>query len=586
MALAHNNSLRCLNGEYVTQGKPDQSSGIVWNEEINRKMPHVFISYVRENLDAAARLRDALEAYGIEVWFDRERIAAGARWAGAIRDGITQGAFYIACFSEEYSKRSRTYMNEELVVAIEELRLRPFDRTWFIPVILSPCEIPNRSIGAGETLRSFQWIDLSENWNEGVRRILAVIQPVSSRVDELIHALADQSHEVVSGALHDLTAIGLGAKNAAPTLLRMLEQETTLQEETIGCLQAMEASDDQIVSSVILGCEKQTNQAWSRDGSPVLISMGERIVPVLLREFDKPHNDPHLVRNLLFRTVEHIGSCSVPYLVSALEKASDDTKFVILQLISTFGRDAQAALPAVLREMDSSNQRLRSIAIEALGGISDPSTVPLLISLLDDPSLFVRPSEQGTPAQALGRIGDPSAVPELLKFMSDPKQDPSLRRHCAHSLGEIGHPTAVASLADVLESENNETELRIAACFALRNMGQVASPILGRLYRLLIVSRNDEVLYHTALVVITLGGDLQQALPQLMRELKFGKPLRRQRVAGILKDIGPKAKDTVPALLDVLGQENWVRDEIIAALKAIDPGISSDALETREFEQH
>lgn len=172
-------------------------------------MPHVFISYVSENLEAASRLRDALEAYGIEVWFDRERIAVGSRWADAIRDGITQGAFYIACFSEEYSKRSRTYMNEELVVAIEELRLRPFDRTWFIPVMLSRCEIPNRSIGAGETLRSLQWIDLSKNWNDGIRRILAVVQPISSRVDELIQALDSESPETFGKAVRDLTTIGL-----------------------------------------------------------------------------------------------------------------------------------------------------------------------------------------------------------------------------------------------------------------------------------------------------------------------------------------------------------------------------------------
>ncbi len=51
-------------------------------------------------------------------------------------------------------------MNEELTVAIEELRLRPTDRAWFIPVLLDDCEVPDRSIGAGETLRTLQWIKL------------------------------------------------------------------------------------------------------------------------------------------------------------------------------------------------------------------------------------------------------------------------------------------------------------------------------------------------------------------------------------------------------------------------------------------
>ncbi|HSE18758.1 MAG TPA: toll/interleukin-1 receptor domain-containing protein [Pyrinomonadaceae bacterium] len=103
-------------------------------------------SYVRENSDAVGRLTQALRAHGIEVWLDKTQIKPGSRWADAIREGISQGDFYIACFSVEYLRRSRTYMNEELTLAIEELRQRPTDRAWFIPVLLSNVEIPARNI--------------------------------------------------------------------------------------------------------------------------------------------------------------------------------------------------------------------------------------------------------------------------------------------------------------------------------------------------------------------------------------------------------------------------------------------------------
>ncbi len=68
-------------------------------------------------------------------------------------------------------------MNEEIIQAREQLRQRPVGQPWFIPVLLSDCEIPDFSIGAGETLRSIRWVALYDDWTEGVNRILKVIQP-------------------------------------------------------------------------------------------------------------------------------------------------------------------------------------------------------------------------------------------------------------------------------------------------------------------------------------------------------------------------------------------------------------------------
>ena len=140
-------------------------------------MPKVFISYVRENSEDVLRLVRELENYGIDVWFDKTALKPGVRWADAIREGIEEGDFFIACFSEEYSNRMKSYMNEELTLAIEALRQRPANQTWFIPVLLSKAEIPNRSIGAGETLRSIQRVALYDNWQAGIRSIVSVIVP-------------------------------------------------------------------------------------------------------------------------------------------------------------------------------------------------------------------------------------------------------------------------------------------------------------------------------------------------------------------------------------------------------------------------
>jgi hypothetical protein len=134
----------------------------------------VFLSYVRENTDLAERLAADLEAAGVKVWLDRKRLAPGDRWPDAIRNAIRNGHLFIACFSREFAARDASHMNEELTLAIEELRRRPTDRTWFIPVVIDDSEVPNRDIGAGASLRALQWVDLSTNWAEGVGSIVKV----------------------------------------------------------------------------------------------------------------------------------------------------------------------------------------------------------------------------------------------------------------------------------------------------------------------------------------------------------------------------------------------------------------------------
>ncbi|WP_128003556.1 toll/interleukin-1 receptor domain-containing protein [Piscinibacter defluvii] len=139
-------------------------------------MPQVFISYVRENTAQVERLRTELQSHGIRVWLDRNDIAPGVYWEDAIRRAIEQGDFFLACFSDEYSARHSTYMNEELHLAIQQLRLRPHDRAWFIPVVLSGA-VPDWQIGPGKTLRSLQWAELFEDrWADGLQAIVGALR--------------------------------------------------------------------------------------------------------------------------------------------------------------------------------------------------------------------------------------------------------------------------------------------------------------------------------------------------------------------------------------------------------------------------
>ena len=144
------------------------------------RMQHVFISYVSEDSEKVTRIARDLENQKITVWIDKERLQPGVEWQLAIENAIRSGAFFMACFSESYWNRNANYMNEELNIAVEQLRKMPDDWIWFIPVKLTECEIPHFQIRQGRHLSSKQWVDLSKDWNRGIAKIVSMIKNEAS----------------------------------------------------------------------------------------------------------------------------------------------------------------------------------------------------------------------------------------------------------------------------------------------------------------------------------------------------------------------------------------------------------------------
>jgi TIR domain len=144
---------------------------------------HVFISYVHEDSAQVNQLQQALQAAGIPVWRDTADLWPGEDWRAKIRGAITENAFvFIACFSQRSLARGKSYQNEELTLAIEQLRLRPPEHPWLIPVRFDECEIPDRDIGGGRTLTSIQRADLfGERSDEGAARLVAAVLRILRR---------------------------------------------------------------------------------------------------------------------------------------------------------------------------------------------------------------------------------------------------------------------------------------------------------------------------------------------------------------------------------------------------------------------
>ena len=132
---------------------------------------HIFISYVREDTEMVDELAAVLRSEGALLWLDRESIEPGQRWEDAMRRAIEEGNFFLACFSQNWMLKQRSVMNEELLIAVDEMKKLQYGTVWFLPVKLTPCIIPAIPIGAGQTLHNLPWVNLYSDWKKGVAQI-------------------------------------------------------------------------------------------------------------------------------------------------------------------------------------------------------------------------------------------------------------------------------------------------------------------------------------------------------------------------------------------------------------------------------
>jgi TIR domain len=141
---------------------------------------HAFISYVREDGRRVDRLQKFLEENGVPVWRDTARLWPGEDWKKKIQEAIAADSLaFVACFSNNSEARQKSYQRDELLLAIDQLRLRSPARPYFLPVRFDDCPIPDWDIGAGRTLRSLQWVDLfGKQWQTNAERLVEGVQHI------------------------------------------------------------------------------------------------------------------------------------------------------------------------------------------------------------------------------------------------------------------------------------------------------------------------------------------------------------------------------------------------------------------------
>jgi len=128
----------------------------------------VFLSYAREDVAEAVRLYEELSAKGLDVWLDKESLLPGQNWKSTIRREIRERRYFIAVLSHK-SLSKRGYVQKELKEALDVLEEYPASSVFIIPARLDDCT------PSDERLRDLHWVNMFDNWDLGVERILKTI---------------------------------------------------------------------------------------------------------------------------------------------------------------------------------------------------------------------------------------------------------------------------------------------------------------------------------------------------------------------------------------------------------------------------
>ena len=162
----------------------------------------VFLSYASQDAEAAGHICEALQAAGIEVWFDRSELRGGDAWDQKIRREIRDSALFIPVISTNTQARTEGYFRLEWRLADQRTHLMGKSRAFLVPV----CIDDTRDVDADvpDSFAAVQWTRLPGGYTP------------PAFVGRVQHLLAGEPLPLQTGTPADAASVSAMATPAKP----------------------------------------------------------------------------------------------------------------------------------------------------------------------------------------------------------------------------------------------------------------------------------------------------------------------------------------------------------------------------------
>lgn len=366
------------------------------------------------------------------------------------------------------------------------------------------------------------------------RNIPTFIEPLCEQLD-------DVDSNVKLAAMEAIGRLGWKANAAVPWLKKLLDdQDSTVSETALLTLAKVSPQSLFAVQVLIMELAKPDTRAQSH-AAQRLAYMGPKAIDALPALLPLLESEDLQVRLNTAKAVWRIGGDAdlvVPVLIEVYESADSSPthafslRYGAATTLGEMGRAASAAIP-MLREAQNEDKQGANDARMALVKIDVPDE-----NLLSTHLERLKDQSKTTQRKAVARIGQfgakaVDAVPDLIECLGD--EDLFLRLDAARSLGNIGPPAADALPA-----------LRVL----LREGGD---------------SRKATDAGRAILAIV------DNSIPDLIECLGEEDLSLKTKAAQKLRDIGPPAKDALPALREMQNEVGaWqIKSSATKAIEAI-----------------
>ena len=118
--------------------------------------PTVFLSYASEDREAARLLKEAIPAFGLEVWHDESELGGGEAWDQKIRRQIRECDYFMPLVSAQTEARHEGYFRREWRLAVERTLDMADDHLFLLPIVIDDTDQAVARVP--EKFLSVQWL--------------------------------------------------------------------------------------------------------------------------------------------------------------------------------------------------------------------------------------------------------------------------------------------------------------------------------------------------------------------------------------------------------------------------------------------